>query len=374
MPARVPHLLHIFSTFAMGGPQVRFAWLANRFGRKFRHSIIALDGNDACRGRLDGDLDLEILPTRVSKERPLTNWIEIARQIANVAPDQLITYNWGAIEWALVNRVIDHRAHIHCEDGFGPDEIDAQKWRRVFIRRLALSGRSLVVVPSRTLESIARDVWRLRPGQILYVPNGIDCTAFDQAAPRRALPGLERHDGLVVGTVATLRAEKNIVRLMRAFQAARSGDARLVIAGEGPERARLEAAAAAAGLKDSVIFLGHVPNPAEVLEHFDIFALSSDTEQMPLSVLEAMAAGLPVAAVNVGDLAHMLSPENAALLAPRGDEAGLADLLRRLLDEEPLRTRLGRSNRMNAEQRFAESAMLASYERIFSGAAALNAA
>src|SRR5262249_47497140 len=153
-------------------------------------------------------------------------------------PDMLITHNWGTIEWVLANWPRLAR-HIHIEDGFGQEEAKRQIRRRVWARRLLLRT-STVVVPSRTLQGIARDVWRLPEACIRYIPNGIDCARF-ATAPDPVLTRQWPGEGLVVGTVASLRAEKNVERLVRAFGLL-AGDfpCRLVIVGEGAEREGLQ--------------------------------------------------------------------------------------------------------------------------------------
>jgi len=170
---------------------------------------------------------------------------------------------------------------------------------------------------------------------------------------------------VTVGTVAALRAEKNISRLLRAFQiAVRSCDARLIIVGDGPERPRLEALTTELGLTERVQFLGYVTNPAQVYSFFDVFALSSDTEQMPLAVLEALASGLPVVATDVGDVRAMLCQENKAFVAPI-DEVALADRMVALLENEKLRKCIGMANRAKAECCYSEQAMFRSYHDLF---------
>jgi glycosyltransferase involved in cell wall biosynthesis len=253
---------------------------------------------------------------------------------------------------------------LHVEDGFGPEERDRQLPRRVWTRRVCLAGRN-VVVPSRTLERIALGVWRLAPRLVAYIPNGIDLARF-AAAP-------ERHGGLVIGTVATLRAEKNLSRLLRAFAildagfGARLVPVRLVIVGDGPERGTLEALAGSLGIAGQVEFAGHQPDPSRFYGGFDVFALSSDTEQMPLSVLEAMAAGLPVVATEVGDVRAMIAPANARWLCGR-DDGALAAVLADALGDAVARGEIGAANRRKAEQDYAQEKMFSAYAALFDGA------
>jgi glycosyltransferase involved in cell wall biosynthesis len=270
--------------------------------------------------------------------------------LRSIAPDVLMTSNWGSIEWALAAQGLGLR-HVHTEDGFGPEERDRQLLRRVLIRRVALR-RAEVMVPSTTLWRIATEKWRLAEARLHRIPNGIDLSRF---TPRRAGP---RPDGaVVIGTVAALRPEKNLSRLLRAFHALPATlRARLVIVGDGPERPALEALAAELGLEGRVLFTGAVEDPAPLYAEFDIFALSSDTEQMPLSVLEAMAAGLPVAATDVGDVRAMLAPANAPHVV-RGDHAALGEALQRLAQDPAQRAWLGAANRAVAEREFDEVRM-----------------
>jgi glycosyltransferase involved in cell wall biosynthesis len=351
-----PLLLHAFSTFATGGPQVRFAAIANHLGGRYRHAIVAMDGNLACRERLDPALDVTFPDIPVAKGDTRGNARRFHAVLRAMRPDALLTSNWGTIEWAIANRLGTVR-HVHVEDGFGPEERDRQIPRRVWMRRAFLAGRE-VVVPSLTLRRIATERWRLR--RVRYVPNGIDLARF--AATRG---GEAPAAGPVIGTVAALRAEKNLARLLRAFAAGGAG-ARLVIAGDGPERPKLEALAAELGIADRTTFAGHMPDPAPLLRGLDVFALSSDTEQMPISLLEAMGAGLPVAATSVGDVAAMLAPEQAPFVVPR-DDAALAGALRRLLDDAGQRAALGAANRRKAEAEYSDTAMFAAWRDVWDG-------
>jgi glycosyltransferase involved in cell wall biosynthesis len=361
MSAPAPLMLSVFSTFAVGGPQVRFARLAAHLGSAWRHAVIAMDGDRRCAERLSPGLDVAFPEVVIAKGDMLGNVRRFRAALRSIGPDLLVTYNWGTIEWAVANLLPIVR-HVHVEDGFGPEERARQLPRRVWMRRLVLR-RAAVVLPSRTLERIAVETWRLPPSNIRYVPNGIDLARFRPRAPGplAAEP--------VIGTVAALRPEKNLARLLGAVARVRAErPVRLSIVGDGPERPALEAYAAALGLSEAVTFHGHQGDPAPFYAGFDVFALSSDTEQMPISVLEAMASGLAVVATEVGDVPAMLSGENAALIVP-ANEAALAGAIARALDDAALRAAAGRANREKAEREFDEAAMCDRYARIFAGLA-----
>ena len=114
-------------------------------------------------------------------------------------------------------------------------------------------------------------------------------------------------------------------------------------------------------------FAGHVPDPAAAYRAMDLFALSSDTEQMPFSVLEAMATALPVAATNVGDVRVMMPEISRPHVAARTPEA-LAAALRPLLESEELRARLGAANRAKAVQDYDQETMFQAYAALIDGA------
>jgi glycosyltransferase involved in cell wall biosynthesis len=374
MPPKLipPVLLHVFPTLSVGGQQTRFAIIANELGRAFRHRLISLDGRDDAIALLHKGLDYVLLPTPARNANPIDRLREMVAVNSRLGADLLITYNWGAIEWGIVNRIRFGLPHIHLEDGFGPDESDGQKMRRVLTRRLALS-KSTVVVPSRNLAEIARTHWRLEPNRVAYIPNGIDALRFDDI-PTSGAPFFERHAGeCVIGSFSPLRREKNLGRLLEAFAAVIAASPcpiRLVICGDGPERPGLGKLAQRLGIADRITFTGHVPKPEAVMGAFDLFAMTSDTEQMPYAVLEAMAARLPVLATEVGDIAMMVGEENRPFIVGRNDQRRLVTALQRFCSDQGLRRRLGLANRVRVEQSFRIAPMVDAFHRILVNAAA----
>jgi glycosyltransferase involved in cell wall biosynthesis len=367
-----PHFLHVFPTFGVGGVPIRIANVLNHFGRHYRHTIVALDGVHDARSRLQPDLHVDLVDLRIRKEHRVETLLTFARSLRATAPDLLLTYNWGSTEWALLNTVLRRGPHIHFESGFGPDESERQVPRRVWFRRVALRGATLVVVPSSTLFDLATNTWRLDRDRVAYIPNGVDCRRFAAALAPGIIPGFRKAEGeTIVGTLAPLRAEKNLGRLLRAFAAVPSDrNLRCIIAGDGPERARLQELAAQLGIAARTVFAGHVEAPEHVLGLFDVFAISSDTEQMPNTILQAMAAGLPIAGVDVGDVKPMVAPANRPLIAPRNDERAFAATLQRLVAEPGLRADLGARNAAHVRAHYDQARMFAAYGELFEAALA----
>lgn len=362
-----PHFVHVFPSFGHGGVPIRISTIINHFGDRYRHTIIALDGETRCRSRLDGGVDFTLSDPAIDKSRPLAGLLRIRDHLARLRPGLLLTYNWGSIEWALVNRLFRFAPHIHLESGFGVEEADGQLPRRVWMRRIVLARTGQLVVPSRTLVDIATNIWKIPPGRIRHIPNGVDCERYAAAPEPGALNGFAPDtDELIVGTLAPLRPEKNIGRLIGAFAAISSPHrTRLLIVGDGSERHRLEAAAREAGIADRVFFAGHVEQPEKVLGLMDVFAISSDTEQMPNTLIQAMAASRAVAGVDVGDVKENLSPANRPLIVPKADDAGFSAAIGRLLTEPGLRSELGAANRAHVLSLYSQETMFDAYGMLF---------
>jgi glycosyltransferase involved in cell wall biosynthesis len=359
------HLLHVFSNFVPTGPELRTVELIGALGRDFRHSIVSMDGRTSAAERLPGDVDVRLLPSP-PKAGSFATARRLRRLLQAERPDLMLTYNWGAFDMLLAARSTGFRRLIHHEEGFNEDEAERLKVRRIWARRLLLPGAAALVVPSTRLRSIAVEQWRLPPERVRLIPNGI---RLDRFAPADGNPALRARLGippqaLVVGTVGSLRAVKNQARLLEA--AALRGNLHLLLVGEGEERPLLEARAAAPDLAGRVTFAGHQEEPAPLYRAMDIFALTSDSEQMPVSLLEAMASCLPAVSTDVGDVRAMLPPEQSPYVVPReGAVASLAERISALAADPSLRRELGLLNRKRAEERYSFDTMCARYREVY---------
>jgi len=361
------HVLHIFPSFGIGGVPLRMVRIINHLGKRFRHTVIALDNNFEAAAGVAGDIDVKLLSMQRSRRGALRAVAGSVLALRRLRPDLLLTYNWGAIEWAMASRLLPVSRHVHLEAGFGKGEADSQIPRRVLFRRWALARCALVVVPSRSLEDLARRVWRLPAARVAYVPNGVDTVRFS-SPDRDGVPGFTRRPNeLVIGTVAPLRPEKNVGRLLRVFATLENSlTVRLVVAGDGIERGSLERLAAELGIAQRVIFTGQV-TPESVLGTFDIFALSSDTEQMPNALLEAMAASRAIAAVDVGDVKRIVCEDNREFIIARDDVPGFAAAITRLARDPKMRDALGMKNRHRVTAEFSQERMFSAYFEVFAG-------
>lgn len=364
-----PHLLHVFSTFVPAGPQVRVAKLLSALDSSWRHSIVAMDGRLDARALVAPTLDVRYLDAP-PKAGSLATVRAMRRVLKREKPQLVLTYNFGAIDSVIAARSLG-LPHVHHEDGFLPDEAHGFKRRRIWMRRAAFGSVTELVVISRNLERIARELWRVPAERLHYIANGIEVERFperDGASALRAEFGWPP-EALVVGAVGHLRPEKNLRRLFdAAARASREVDVRLLVLGDGPERAELERLAAQPPLAGRVRFVGYQADPRAHYRCMDVFALTSDTEQMPIALLEAMASALPAVATDVGDVRAMLPDEQARYVVRLGGEecvAGLANGLVELGLDARLRQRMGAANRFRCRTQFDQASMVEAYRAIY---------
>lgn len=179
-----------------------------------------------------------------------------------------------------------------------------------------------------------------------------------------AFDGHTRHR---IGTVARLTGQKGIDVLIRALPDVPG--ATLVVVGDGPARGDLEGLAADVGVGDRVRFTGWSSHAAALLASFDAFCLPSRFEGLPLAIMEAMHAGVPVVATDVGSVREAVLPGVTGLLVPPDDVGALAAALRTLLDDPALSERLADAAHRHACRHFTAAAMAASFEAVYAEAA-----
>ncbi len=371
MPQPV-HILHLHSSFSLGGKEARAVRLMNAFGDAARHTVVSgVPDQLGARAAIDKTIRYEIAQDAPSLTgRPsVARYEALARYMRRF--DLVLTYNWGAIDGVMAARVFAKGAPpiVHHEDGFNADEAGGLKVERNVYRRIALPAARALVVPSEVLEQVALRIWKQPRARVHRIANGIATALYAQRPDPRAIPGfVPNAREVVIGALAGLRTVKDLPLLVRAC----GGIAqrfRLVIVGEGPERETIIAAARAMGIADRLVMPGFLDRPHRFVGAFDIMALSSRSEQFPISIVEGMAAGLPIVSTPVGDIARMVAPENAPFVTG-SDEVLLRDALYALVTDPDLRARVGAANRAKARADYDEAAMIARYRTLYEEAMA----
>ncbi|QNA83495.1 glycosyltransferase family 4 protein [Sphingomonas sp. So64.6b] len=370
MPAPV-NILHLHSTFNLGGKEARAVRLMNVLGDRARHTIVSgMPDQLGARDAIARGINYEIAqnPPPLTGRPSVARFEAIARYMRRF--DLVLTYNWGAIDGVMARRVFSKGLPplVHHEDGFNSDEAKGLKRERNLYRRIALPAAYALVVPSETLHRIALDVWKQPQQRVNRIVNGIATAAYAGKPEPRAIPGLKRKPGeVIVGTLAGLREVKDLPALVRAVGGC-SSRIRLVIVGEGPERATILEAADQMGLSGQLVMPGFLREPHRYIGLFDILALSSRSEQFPIAVIEGMAAGLPIAAPQVGDIHSMVSTENEPYIVDYTSEVRLRDSIEALARDAGLRATIGAANRAKAAAEYDESVMIWRYVGLYEAA------
>jgi glycosyltransferase involved in cell wall biosynthesis len=362
-------ILHAFSTLNPGGAEMRFVKLANWFGSEFEHLLVAMDGNIEASKLLDPKVCFEVLPLKVRKGKGLPNFRLFRQILSEKSPDLLITYNFGAFEWIFSGVGLGIK-HFHVEDGFTSEEVDKRFFRRNSLRRLGFKiSPSTLITISRTLDDIASDEWGVSERKRLFIPNGIELSRFSSLdSGSHAIKANDSSGEFVIGTVARFSLEKRIDRLISAVKRLQlkypNLPIRLILVGDGPSRQALEEQVSNLQMMGITEFTGRIAEPAALYKRFSVFALSSDTEQMPLSVLEAMASGLPIVSPDVGDVKHMLGHSNAMAISGK-TESAIFSQLDLLCTNSLLRQQYGRDNAERANLKYGFESMADAWGRVF---------
>lgn len=250
-----------------------------------------------------------------------------------------------------------------------------RSWKGHLLYRALMGLTSHAVAVSPAIEDYLVGRLRLPRRQVSMIMNGVaPPRPIDPAetADLRARLGI-REGETVIGIVGRLfEWHKRHTDLLRAFRALcdRRDDLRLLIVGDGPDRAMLEALAAELGIAERVIFTGYQPDARAYYTVMDIFALSSVQEAFGLVLVEAMFAGLPVVATRVGGVPHIVAESETGLLVPPGDQARLAETLSTLIEDPELRRAMGERGHRRAHERFSSGRYVADVERLYQDLAA----
>jgi sugar transferase (PEP-CTERM/EpsH1 system associated) len=321
-------------------------------------------------GELARQLQAEGIVVHCLNKRPGLR-LGLGRQIVEVLdrlrPNILHTHQIGSLFYS--GRVaIRHgvKAVVHTEHG---KEYNGRRRTRWLARIAAHYATRFCCVSDNTAQHVA-DNRIVARSDIDVVYNGIDIDRFIDAGNcrhlvRRSL-GLSEHTFLI-GTVGRLSEIKRQDILIDAFAlfAAWDSDSHLMLVGDGPQRTFLTKLADQAGLSSRVHFMGYQSERENFIAAMDLFTLTSDSEGTPLSLLEAWAAGRPVAVTAVGGLPELVSENETGKLVPPANAESLAHVFRELRADQRLRNQIGQEGQRIARMRFDRRVMAKQYDSMY---------
>jgi glycosyltransferase involved in cell wall biosynthesis len=362
-----PTICHLLHSLRMGGAEVLATRLARRLGSDFRFVFACLEEV----GTLGEELRAEGFPVEVLGRRPGIDW-RCSRRLSDYMGrervDLLQTHQYTPFFYGGLARLLGRRPPILFTEHGRPFP-DYPRPRRIVANRLMLRRRDRVVAVGEAVRQalIRNEGFPAARVEVIY--NGADLSTFgapgDRAAARKMM-GVDDAD-LVILQVARLDPLKDHATAIRTVEcvARARPDARLVLVGEGPEEGMIRGLARERGIEAHVRLLGLRTDVDRLLPGADLFLLTSVTEGIPVTLIEAMAAGLPIVGTRVGGMGEVVEEGLNGLLAPSGDGAGLAEAVLRLAGDPELRGRMGRHGKGRAEEMFTESRMHDGYRRLY---------
>jgi glycosyltransferase involved in cell wall biosynthesis len=338
-----------------GGEEQVFLLLEGLLARGHRAVLLAPPGSRALEEAGRRGLEARPIPMRNDLDGPAV--VGLKRELARLRPD-LVHLHTGRATW--LGGLAARWAHVPALTTRRMDRPVRRGWRtRVIYGSLVRHAVAISSAVAAELHAAGVD-----PAHTSTIPSAVDPAALVPTRPRaatRAALGLAA-DTPVVLTLASLVPRKGVDVLLEAFAllVATRSTARLLVAGAGPERARLEARAV-----PGVTFLGQRADKADLLDACDVFALASRAEGLGVAALEAMAAGRPVVATRVGGLAEAVLPGVTGLLVPPEDAAALAAALGALLDDPARARALGAAGPARVARGHLAAQMVDAYEQLY---------
>lgn len=365
-PAHVAHVAHVLSSFGMGGQErVAFDLAVSQLRAGWEVTALSLapppDGPLAAEFRAAG-----VRVERVARPRPGVDpmlVVRLARWLRRHRVDLVHTHNRMALIYGAPAGRLARAAVVHTKHGKNP-----AGGTRLLAGNLAGRLVDAFVAVSEETAVVARQRREVPEPKLHVIPNGIELGRFhpDPAARERVRRELGiPADARVVGTVGRVAVEKNHALLLRAAAPLLGPGTRLIVAGDGPLLPALTELAGALGVVPFAHLLGVRRDVPDVLNAMDVLAMSSDTEGLPLVVLEAMATGLPVVSTRVGGIPNVLEEGQTGLLVPAGDEAALRDRIARLLSAPPVSRAFGERARTAAVTQYAAERMQREYLTLY---------
>jgi glycosyltransferase involved in cell wall biosynthesis len=310
--------------------------------------------------------EVEVLPGGERRQDKYFKWLQLRRFMAKHETDLVHSHSPGSLFDSVPAARLSRRArHVHTFH-FGNYPNTSKK--RLLLEKFFARGADGLVAVGIEQRRVISEVFGLKPERLSVVWNGIRIPDLPGEPLATADSAKDGRTKLVLGSLSTFSEQKGLTYLLDAIgivsHTRRDFEVRIV--GEGPLRPALEAKARALGLDDIVRFEGWISDAAySVLPAIDIFVQTSLWEAMSMVVLEAMAAGKPVVATDVGDNRHIIENGVSGMIVPTRDPETTAQEINRLMSDSTLRANMGSNARKTIANRCGVSTMVKNYEHLY---------
>ncbi|EGV28494.1 sugar transferase, PEP-CTERM/EpsH1 system associated [Thiorhodococcus drewsii AZ1] len=312
------HVCHIIYRLDFGGLEKLLVEMINRIPENaLQHTIIVLTESTSIATLIDKPTPIHCL--NKSRGQDLSIFPQLFQLLRRIKPQVVHTYNLATLECQCVARLANVRTRIHAEHGRDASDPAGTNRKHRLLRRLVDPCVSHYVGVSRDIADWLTTYIGLSPSKVSVIRNGVDTATYrpGQAQKRSDFRFLN------VARLDPVKDQNTLIKACRIL-AAKHANFRLTIAGDGPARSALTKQVDDDRLQDRVHFAGQVASPLELYQSHDVFVLSSIAEGTPMTVLEAMACGLPVIATQVGGIPALVTPGHSGYLVPARDPVRLA--------------------------------------------------
>ena len=303
------------------------------------------------------------LPLSRRRRSAVLPWHHLASYIRRERVDVIHAHMFGSNLWGTVlgrlTRVPIVVAHEHTWS------FEGEPLRRLLDREMIARWSDAFIAVSRADRRKMIEIERISAERIRFIPNGIAGQAPTPGHDLRAELGVG--SGPLIGAVGALRAQKAYDVLLQATARLRENhpDLHVLIAGDGPEKARLQELIIELGLGDVVFLLGRRLDVPDLLAELDVAVCASKFEGSPLAVMEYMEAGLPIVATGVGGIPDLIDDGVHGLLVEPGDPVGLAAAIHDLLRDRAHASALGSRARERRRREFDLDVMVGNVEALY---------
>jgi L-malate glycosyltransferase len=364
-PFTICQVLH---SLQVGGAEVLAARLARQLGRSYRFVFACLDEL----GPLGQQLRDEGVAVHVLNRRAGLDWKcpwRLARLLRRERVDLVHAHQYTPFFYALAARRLYRRPPLLFTE-HGRHHPDYPRRKRMLANRLLLEARDRVIGVGQAVRQALVHNEGIPDHRVGVIYNGVNLAPFSNSRPDRSAVRREigvGADDLVLLQVARLDYLKDHATALRTLAQLRPQrpNARLILVGEGEERNAIEELIQKLDLSANVRLLGLRSDVDRLLAAADVFLLTSISEGIPLTLIEAMAAGVPVVSTNVGGVPEVIEDTQTGLLAPAGDDAALAGNVLRLISSLEWRSEIVRRARQRANQIFSEEQMHQAYRKLY---------
>ncbi|MCI0525354.1 MAG: glycosyltransferase [Acidobacteria bacterium] len=368
MPEKKIKILHVLDSLGVGGMERVVIDVVNHLDQsRFDHVVCCISRQGEAAPYLREGIRCVDLGKGAGADYLAP--VKIARLIGEESPDIIHAQSWSGVDALMAKMMAGAARLVHSEHGRNYPHIHSEPLKRKVARRcLYHLSDAVFAISAEVRDYYCRETGFPRE-RMPVIPNGVDLRRIDGAGGgARAELGIGSED-FVIGTVARLDATKDTMTLARAFarlyRLRQGKNLKLLIVGAGDQQAVIENFIAEQGLGAAVIFTGLRHDAPRLYGAMNVFALSSLSEGMPLTVLEAMAARLPVVATNVGAAPELVEEGGTGFLVEPKDDQALAERLARLYSEPELARRFGEAARRKVEREYSLELMLRRYADLY---------